>query len=59
MPLDLVEQLDPDKIRQQLTDLDRQSRALRVLLRAALARRRGQQRNHSTDRKEVLQHAAS
>jgi hypothetical protein len=40
-PATLVENLDPDKIREQLAELDRQSAALRVLLRSALARQRG------------------
>jgi hypothetical protein len=39
-PIAFVDELDPDVIRERLDDLDRQSRALRVLLRAALARRR-------------------
>jgi hypothetical protein len=40
--LAIVERLDPDAIRSALADLDRRSQALRVLLRAAVARRRGQ-----------------
>jgi hypothetical protein len=36
----LIERLDPDAIRNRLAELDRQSRALRVLLRSALARQR-------------------
>jgi hypothetical protein len=39
-PVALVDRLDPDAIRTRLADLDRQSRALRVLLRAAVARSR-------------------
>jgi hypothetical protein len=37
---ELINGLDPDEIRAQLADLDGQSRALRTLLRSALARRR-------------------
>jgi hypothetical protein len=39
-PADLIDRLDPGAIRERLEDLDRQAAALRVLLRAALARRR-------------------
>jgi hypothetical protein len=39
-PVALVDQLEPDALRAQLAELDRQSRALRVLLRAAIARER-------------------
>jgi hypothetical protein len=39
-PLALVNSLDVEEIRRQLEELDNQSRALRTLLRAALARRR-------------------
>ncbi len=39
-PVALVDALEPDAIRSRLADLDRQSRALRVLLRAAIARER-------------------
>jgi hypothetical protein len=39
-PITLVDELDPDVIRARLTELDRQTQALRVLLRAALARQR-------------------
>jgi hypothetical protein len=37
-PLALVEALEPQAIRERLQDLGRQERALRVLLRSALAR---------------------
>jgi hypothetical protein len=40
----LVESLDPEAIRDQLAELDRQSRALRVLLRSAQARQRAADR---------------
>jgi len=36
----IVEGLDPEAIREQLADLDRQADSLRVLPRAVLARRR-------------------
>jgi hypothetical protein len=36
----IVNTLDPDAIQDRLDDLDRQSKALRVLLRAARARER-------------------
>jgi hypothetical protein len=39
-PVVLVDQLEPEAIRQRIAELDRQSRALRVLLRAAVARER-------------------
>jgi hypothetical protein len=39
-PVALVDALEPDVIRERIADLDRQSRALRVLLRAAVARER-------------------
>jgi hypothetical protein len=39
-PVTLVDRLEPEAIRQRLADLDRQSRALRVLLRAAVTRER-------------------
>jgi hypothetical protein len=42
-PVALVDQLEPDAIRTRLAELDRQSRALRVLLRAAVARERRRQ----------------
>jgi hypothetical protein len=40
-PVTLVDALDPDVIRERLDELHRQESALRALLRAALARRRG------------------
>jgi hypothetical protein len=43
-PIDLIDKLDPDAIREKLADLERQATALRILLRAALARRQGIQR---------------
>jgi hypothetical protein len=43
-PADLLDSLDPDAIAARLDELDRESRALRVLLRSARARRRGQGR---------------
>ena len=35
-----MDSLDPEQLRQQLEELDRRQAALRVLLRAALARQR-------------------
>ena len=39
-PVALVDSLQPDAIRGRLAELERQSRALRVLLRSAVARER-------------------
>jgi hypothetical protein len=39
-PNDLIEQLDPDQLATRLRDLDRDRRALLILLRAARARQR-------------------
>jgi hypothetical protein len=39
-PAALIESLNPQTIRERLAELDRQVRALRVLLRSALARQR-------------------
>ena len=39
-PATLLDSLDPEQLRQQLEELDRQQSALRVLLRAALVRQR-------------------
>ena len=39
-PISLIESLDPSELRSRLELLDRQQSALRVLLRAALARQR-------------------
>jgi len=50
-PLQLIEQLDPDIIRGELARLSQQEDALRVLLRAALARRRTEQER--AERQEV------
>jgi hypothetical protein len=51
-PAALIEALDPDLIRDRLAELDRQSRALRVLLRTAVARQRSTGR-HARKQKEV------
>jgi hypothetical protein len=40
----LIEALDPDELRAELRELDKRSRALRVLLRAAVARERRRER---------------
>jgi hypothetical protein len=47
-PVALVDQLKPDAIRERLSELDRQTRVLRLLLRAAIARARraGQSSDH-------------
>ncbi|HEX5271457.1 MAG TPA: hypothetical protein VFW33_13265 [Gemmataceae bacterium] len=47
-PVAMVDSLEPDAIRARLADLDRQSRALRVLLRAAVARERQDLRSRPT-----------
>jgi hypothetical protein len=39
-PAALIENLDAEAIRDRLAELDRQTRALRVLLRSAVARQR-------------------
>jgi len=39
---ELLAGLDPDAIRERLEEIEREACALRALLRAALARRRGQ-----------------
>jgi hypothetical protein len=44
-PLAVIDSLDPDAIRQQLADLDRQRRALACLLRS-VARRKCQPPGH-------------
>jgi hypothetical protein len=49
----LVETLDPDEIRRELDDLDRRSRALRVLLRSAVARQRSARDRDTSGRREV------
>jgi hypothetical protein len=43
-PATLIEQLDAEAIRARLAEMDRQSRALRVLLRSAVARQRAASR---------------
>jgi hypothetical protein len=40
--IELLNSLNPDRIRERLAELDREAIALRTLLRAALARRRRQ-----------------
>jgi hypothetical protein len=45
--IELVESLDAGEIRQRLVDLDRQERALRVLLKAAVAREKSHSRGAS------------
>ncbi|HEV3340502.1 MAG TPA: hypothetical protein VG125_09095, partial [Pirellulales bacterium] len=48
-PAKMLDTLDADAISERLAELDRQSRALRVLLRAARAR----QRNYHQTKKEA------
>ena len=43
-PAELIEGLEPDAIRQRLAELDAEQSALRVFLRAALARSRSRDR---------------
>jgi hypothetical protein len=54
-PVALVDALEPAAIRARIADLERQSRALRVLLRAAVARERRARpaSGASPDRREV------
>ena len=49
----LIESLDPEAIRNRLAELDRQSRALRVLLRSAMARQHAASRRHAPLPQEV------
>jgi hypothetical protein len=49
-----IDSLDPRQIRQELEELDRRSRALRVLLRSAVARQRVR---HRRSRREGTAHA--
>jgi hypothetical protein len=46
-PVELVESLVADEIRQRLIELDHQERALRVLLKAAVAREKHHTRSAS------------
>jgi hypothetical protein len=48
-PVALLESLDPDRIREELDELDRRSRALRVLLRSAVARQRERGRQRKSE----------
>jgi hypothetical protein len=43
-PIAVVERLSPSILRQRITELDRQRRALAILLRAAVARERAAMR---------------
>lgn len=52
-PTRLIESLDAGELRQRLRDLDHQQRALRVLLRAALARDRESTISKSLTTREV------
>jgi hypothetical protein len=57
-PVQLVDQLDPEQIAARIEELDRQCEALRVLLRAARARR--WRRPSASERKpeQEVQHAS-
>jgi hypothetical protein len=55
-PLAVVEALDPEAIRTELADLHRREAALRVLLRAAVARQRPQ-RSVPAGKREEAGHA--
>jgi hypothetical protein len=57
-PVELVEKLDPEEIRNRLLDLYNQQNALRVLLRAAVARQRKQGRRRATPDREVADAAS-
>ena len=52
-PVSLIDTLDPDAIAARLEELVREQDALRVLLRAARARRRGQQARPPSEKAEV------
>jgi hypothetical protein len=58
-PVGLVDSLEPDVIRARINELDRQGRALRVLLRAAIARERVTRRQQITPRREGGTHEAA
>ncbi len=45
-PVAIVDSLEPDDLRERIAGLDRRSRALRVLLRAVVARERARDRSH-------------
>lgn len=49
---DLIETLDPDAIRRRLADLEAEQSALRVLLRAAIARSRNRDRKRKDDERK-------
>lgn len=51
--IDAVRSLDPDAIRRRLAELDGEQRALRTLLRAALAQRRAADRRQRTQAVEA------
>ena len=46
-PVALVDSLEPKALRSRIEELDRQTRALRVLLRAAIARERADLRRQA------------
>ena len=50
-PLKVLAELTPERIRERLQELDREVRALRILLRSALARQHAETRR--TSPKEV------
>jgi len=52
-PISIVDDLNVDAIRARLSDLDDQAAALRVLLRAAMARDRRRKREQPTQKREV------
>jgi hypothetical protein len=53
----LVDDLDPERIRAELDELSRRESALRVLLRAAVARQRGKQRGTNAPPVPEVPHA--
>jgi hypothetical protein len=53
-PAALIESLNPQTIRERLAELDCQARALRVLLRSALARQRAACRDNRTMQQESI-----
>jgi hypothetical protein len=56
-PVALIEQLDAADLRRQIAELDRQRRALAVLLRAAAARERQRDRAAAPPEGQEVAHA--
>jgi hypothetical protein len=56
-PVSVIDSLDPNELRERLHELDRQQPALRVLLRAALARQRDREQDSKRSPKRTTEHA--